>query len=184
MKIEINSAKLIIEFVDEETGELFTREATLGDFKEVKKTTTRTKKSKDDGSTEPKVILLDGKIQLNSRAVELCGWEPEAKIDIRFDKKGKKMTPVMGEDPSKGNRLTKTYTISCRGSKHDNLAGYGDTFEVIPYEGKDGYFKLKGNVEKEDDIIDIPEEITNSEENDIDIDDESGVDIPDFNLEF
>ena len=128
---EINSAKLIIEFVNQETGELFTREATLGDFKEVKKTTTRTKKSKDDGSTEPKVLLLDGKIQLNSRAVELCGWEPEAKIDIRFDKKGKKMTPVMGEDPSKGNRLTKTYTISCRGSKHDNLKDFDELYYNI-----------------------------------------------------
>lgn len=49
-------------------------------------------------------------------------------------------------------------------SKHDNLAEYGDTFEVLPYEGKDGYFKLKGNIEKEDDIIDVPEEIVNPEE--------------------
>lgn len=183
---EINSAKLIIEFVNQETGELFTREATLGDFKEVKKTTTRTKKSKDDGSTEPKVILLDGKIQLNSRAVELCGWEPEAKIDIRFDKKGKKMTPVMGEDPSKGNRLTKTYTISCRGSKHDNLKDFGTEFNVVPYEGKDGWFKLIGENQPEDDIIEVPEEIIDPEESDFDesvnIIDESN-DVDNFDLD-
>ena len=33
--MEIQSAKLIITVVDETTGELITREATLGDFKEV-----------------------------------------------------------------------------------------------------------------------------------------------------
>ena len=49
-------------------------------------------------------------------------------------------------------------------SKHDNLSEFGDTFELIPYEGKEGYFKLKGNIEKEDDIIDIPEEISDPEE--------------------
>jgi len=35
--MKINSAKLIVEILDESTGELITREATLGDFKEVKK---------------------------------------------------------------------------------------------------------------------------------------------------
>ena len=163
--IEIQSAKLILSLVDTETGELITREATLGDFKEVKKTTsTRTKKVKDDGDPVAKVTLLDNKIQMNHAAIEMTGFEPEMKIDIKFEKKGRNMTPVLCVDDKAGNRLTKTYTISCRGSKHDNLAEYGDTFEVLPYEGKDGYFKLKGNIEKEDDIIDVPEEIVNPEE--------------------
>lgn len=66
-------------------------------------------------------------------------------------------------------------------SKHDNLAEYGTVFDVIPYEGKEGYFKLIGDApEKEDDIIDIPEEITDPEE--ISMDDDSGVDISDFEL--
>ena len=76
-----------------------------------------------------------------------------------------------------------SYTISCRGSKHDNLAEYGDTFEVIPYEGKEGYFKLIGNTPKaEDDIIDLPEEIANPDE-DLDITDDTGIDAGDFELE-
>jgi len=181
--MQINSAKLIVEILDETTGELITREATLGDFKEVTKkaTTTRTRKPKDDGDPTPKLTLLEGKVQLNNAAVTLTGWEPEMKIDIQFEKKGRVTTPVMMQKDS-GNRLTKTYTISCRGSKHDNLAGYGDTFEVVPYEGKDGYFKLIGNAPKaEDDIIDVPEEIANPEE--FDVEDESGVDIGDFELE-
>ena len=37
MELEIQSAKLVLSIVDKETGEIITREATLGDFKEVKK---------------------------------------------------------------------------------------------------------------------------------------------------
>lgn len=181
--LEIQSAKLILSIVDKETGEIITREATLGDFKEVKKTTsTRTKKPKDDDPVA-KITLLEGKLQLNNAAVQMTGFEPEMKIDIKFEKKGRNTIPVMMQADS-GNRLTKTYTISCRGSKHDNLAEYGDIFEVIPYEGKEGYFKLKGNAEKEDDIIDVPEEVINPEKfsDEGDIDDETGIDVSEFDL--
>jgi len=183
MELEIQSAKLVLSIVDKETGEIITREATLGDFKEVKKTTsTRSKKPKDEDPVA-KVTLLEGKIQMNNAAVQMTGWEPEMKIDIKFDKKGRTTTPVMVKADT-GNRLTKTYTISCRGSKHDNLAEYGDIFEVIPYEGKEGYFKLKGNAEKEDDIIDVPEEVIDPEKfsDEGDIDDETGVDVSEFDL--
>jgi len=182
--MKINSAKLIVEILDESTGELITREATLGDFKEpTKKTTTRTKKPKDEDPVA-KLTLLEGKLQMNNAAVQMTGFEPEMKIDIKFEKKGRVTTPVMMAADS-GTRLTKTYTISCIGSKHDNLAEYGDIFELIPYEGKEGYYKLKGNKEKEDDIIDVPEEISNPEEFDNDDDITSGdeVDVSDFDLD-
>lgn len=183
MNLEIQSAKLVLSLVDTETGEILTREATLGDFKEVKKTTsTRTKKPKDEDPVA-KLTLLEGKLQMNNAAVQMTGFEPEMKIDIKFEKKGRVTTPVMMQADS-GNRLTKTYTISCRGSKHDNLAEYGDVFEVIPYEGKDGHFKLKGNVEKEDDIIDVPEEIVDPEKfNDDEDINEDVNDISDFDLD-
>jgi len=184
MELEIQSAKLILSIVDKETGELITREATLGDFKEVKKTTTtRTKKPKDDDPVA-KITLLEGKWQMNAAAVAMTGFEPEQKLEIKFEKKGRVVTPVLCEDSKSGNRLTKTYTVSCRGSKHDNLAEYGDIFELTPYEGKDGFFKLKGNVEKEDDIIDVPEEIANPEDLDEGdaISDDGGVDMDDFDL--
>lgn len=182
--MQINSAKLIVEILDETTGELITREATLGDFKEVTKktTTTRSRKPKDDDPVA-KITLLEGKWQMNHACVELTGFEPEMKLDIKFEKKGRITTPVLCEDEKSGNRLTKTYTVSCRGSKHDNLAEYGDIFIVEPYEGKEGYFKLKGNVEKDDDIIDVPEEITNPDDLDEELTDESGVDVGDFDLE-
>ena len=179
--LEIQSSKLVLTLVDTETGEIFTKEAIFGDFKEpAKKTTsTRSKKPKDTDPI-PKLTLLEGKVQMNNAAVELTGFEPEMKIDIKFEKKGRVTTPVMMQADS-GNRLTKTYTISCRGSKHDNLAEYGDIFVLTPYEGKEGYFKLEGNIEKEDDIVDVPEEIANPEE--FDMSDEEGIDMEDFDLE-
>ena len=165
MAWNINSAKLTIEIVDDTTGEIITREATLGDFKEVtaKKKATSSKKPKDDGDPVAKVMLLDGKIQLNTAAINLTGYEPDMKIDIKFEKKGKKQIPVMMQADS-GNRLTKSYTISCRGSKHDNLLEHGDVFELEPYPDKDGYFYLKGNKAIEDDIIEVPQEISEPED--------------------
>ena len=182
MELEIQSAKLILSIVDKETGEIITKEATLGDFKEVKKasTSTRTRKPKD---TDPvaKIMLLDNKLQLNAAAIEMTGYEPDCKYDVVFEKKGRKITPVLKPDEAKGNRLTKTYTISFRGSRHDNLIEYGDVFELIPYEDKDGWFKLQGNApEKEDDIVDIPEEISNpDDEEDI----EDGVEAGDIDFD-
>ena len=164
MAWNINSAKLTIEIVDNTTGEIITREATLGDFKEVtaKKKTTSSKKPQDSDPVA-KVMLLDGKIQLNNSAINLTGYEPDMKIDIKFEKKGKKQIPVMMQADS-GNRLTKSYTISCRGSKHDNLLEHGDVFELEPYPEKDGYFYLKGNKAIEDDIIEVPQEISEPED--------------------
>ena len=166
MAWNINSAKLTIEIVDNTTGEIITREATLGDFKEVtaKKKATSSKKPKDDGDPVAKVMLLDGKVQLNNSAINLTGYEPDMKIDIKFDKKGKKQIPVMMREENSGNRLTKSYTISCRGSKHDNLLEHGDVFELEPYPEKDGYFYLKGNKAIEDDIIEVPQEISEPED--------------------
>ena len=182
--MQINSAKLIVEILDETTGELITREATLGDFKEVTKkaTTTRTRKPKDEDPVA-KITLLDNKIQLNAAAVAMTGFEPEMKIDVKFQKKGRVTIPVLCHDDKTGNRLTKTYTISFRGSRHDNLAEYGTVFELTPYEGKDEYFKLIGDApEKEDDIIDVPEEITNLEEED-DLDPTASDDDANFDLD-
>lgn len=181
MNIEIQSVKLVFSLVDTETGEIFTKETTLGDFKDAKKgTTTRSKKPKDDGDPVAKLTLLDNKIQLNKAAIDLTGFEPEMKIDVKFEKKGRSITPVICKDDKTGNRLTKTYTVSFRGSRHDNLVEYGTVFELTPYEGKEGYFKLKGDApEKEDDIIDVPEEINDPE----DIIGNLDIDSSDFELE-
>lgn len=182
--IKIVKQTLYTQWIDQATGELFeeTREFLDDTIKVPKKTASKSSKKPKDTDIEPKVYLEDNKIRLNGKAVELTGFEPEQKINILFEKKGKTITPILCLDEKSGNRLTKTYTVSCRGSRHDNLAEYGDIFEVTPYEGKEGYFKLKGNIEKEDDIIDVPEEISDPGEDDL-IDDSEGIDVGDFDLE-
>ena len=182
--IKIIKQTLITQFVDDSTGEILeeTREFLDDTIKPKRKSSTRTKKNSDN-DPNPKATLLEGKIQLNQAAMALVGWEPEMKIDIRFEKKGKQITPIMMEDMAKGNRLTKTNTISCRGSKHDNLAEYGTIFDVVPYEGKDGWFKLVGDApQKEDDTVEIPEEIANPEDEDLNVD-EDGVEAADIDFD-
>lgn len=172
--IEINSAKLVLELIDQETGEIITREATLGDFKESKKSTTRTRKTKTDDEPTPVVHLLENKLQFNTKAIELTGFEAEDKVLINFEKEGRKVTPVMYLN-DKGNRMTKTFTVSYRGQQRENLIKYGENFELIPYPNKDGYFKLKGDVEEiEDDIIDVP--VSSDNEEIIDSDDLDNID--------
>lgn len=178
---KINSVKLIIEFVDSETGELTTQEATLGDFKNVEKkaTTTRTRKSKDDGEPTAMIHVLDNKIQFNNKAIELTGFEPENHVLIEFEKKGRQFTPIMSLK-DKGNRMTKTFTVSYRGQQRDQLVQYGTDFEVVADESRPGFFKLIGNVpQEEDDIIDVPEEIGTDGEIDTDL-----ADVLDDNFNF
>lgn len=169
--IKIIKQTLYTQFVDDSTGEIFedTREFLDESIKPKRKTSTRSKK---ESNSDPvaKIMLLENKLQLNKAAVDLTGFEPDNKYDVRFEKKGKQITPVICWDENKGNRLTKTYTISFRGSRHDNLIEFGDVFELIPYEGHEGWFKLKGNApEKEDDIIDVPDEISVEDEESEDI---------------
>lgn len=180
MSIQINSIKTIIEYVNTETGEVFTDERQLGEeTKKAKKSSTKSsKKPKDNGDPIAKIRLTDTKLEFNNAAVELTGFEPDMKIDVKFEKQGRKQTPIMMEDSNNGNRLTKTFTISCRGTRHDNLAVYGDTFEVVPYPDKEGYFKLIGNIQQEDDIIDVPDEIENPDdvEEDLDLSNDDEID--------
>ena len=167
--LEIQSSKIVLTLVDTETGELFTKEATFGDFKEAtkKSTTTRTRKIKDDGETEPMIHVLENKLQFNNKAVELTGFEADEKILIDFEKKGRKITPVCRVD-LKGNRMTKTHTVSYRGQQRETLLQYGDNFVLEPYPDKEGWYKLIGNApEQEDDIIDVPEEISINDNEDI-----------------
>lgn len=179
--IKIVKQTLTTQFVDDSTGEIFeeTREFLDDTIKPKRKTTSRTKKNQDNDPVA-KITLLEGKWQMNNACIELTKFDPEQKLDIKFEKKGKTTTPVLCEDEKAGNRLTKTFTVSCRGSKHDNLAEFGTVFEVIPYEDKEGYFKLIGDAhQKEDDIIEVPEEIEDPD----DIIDNDTQDVEDFELE-
>ena len=144
--------------VDTETGEMTTkcisRKVDKSNF-EVTDDKPRRKASAKNESSEPKLILESNKYQLTQAAVDLMGVEPDCKIDIKYEKQGKNVTPVIGSDETfgtkQGNKLTKSLTVACRGSKNEELSKFGTEFTLIPHPKKDGIFILStGSVETDE----------------------------------
>ena len=155
--------------VDTETGEMTTkcikRTVDKANFEVSEKKTAKKKVSEDNSS--PQLTLEDNKYRLNTAAIELMGVSAESKIDIKYEKQGKSMIPVIGTDEAfgtrGGNKLTKSNTVACRGSKHEELVKYGNVFQIIPHDSKAGLFILKGDAQIEtldgDENVSIDEEI-------------------------
>lgn len=128
--------KMLIEFdFDPETGDYtpISREI----IEEGAATPKKAKSAmKDDGSTEPIVILEENKLVLNSKAVEVLGAEWEDRISVIYQKHEDKLVPVIGKDEvfgcKSGNKLTKSKTVSCRGKANTKLAEHGTEFKLIP----------------------------------------------------
>lgn len=111
--------------VDTETGEMTTkclsRKVDKSNFEVVDAKPKKKSTSVKNESSEPKLILESNKYQLTQAAVDLMGVEPDDKIDIKYEKQGKNITPVIGSDETfgtkQGNKLTKSLTVACRGRK-------------------------------------------------------------------
>ena len=156
--------------IDTSTGEFEVINTETGETKSIKaevKKKTSTRKKKDDDPT-PKITLEDNKYSLNSAAVDLMGVEPDDRLDIKMEKQGKKLQPVIGSNEAfgtkAGNRVTKTFTVSCRGKANDELSKYGSVFTLEPHPSKDGLFIMVGDKEApeapptKDENIEIPED--------------------------
>ena len=137
---------------DDEQGKFVAVNPETGEIRDfvapaAKKATT-TRKKKADESSEPQLILSDNKYTLNTAAVELMGVEPEAKLNIKMRKIDGVITPVLGTDEAfkckSGNRLTKSFTVACRGANNEALAAYGTVFELRENPDGSGTFILKG----------------------------------------
>lgn len=157
---------------DSETGEIkcIDREVINDDIKPAKKTTK--KKASKDESSEPQIILEENKYTLNSAAVELMGVEPDDRLDIKFEKKGKGFIPIIGTNEAfgtkAGNRLTKTFTVSCRGKANEELHNYGTIFTLVAHSTKEGIFIMNGNQVPEE--VETEVEIKDTKEVEVDID--------------
>lgn len=159
--------------VDTETGEMITkclsRKIDKTNF-EVSEDKPKRKisKSKIEESSEPTLILEDNKYCLNKAAVELMNIEPDYKLDIKYEKRGKEMVPVIGDDENfgthGGNKVTKSFTVACRGSKREELAKYGTEFTLIPHESKVGIFILQNKNTKLEKALDDTIEKEDNEE--------------------
>lgn len=157
--------------VDTETGEMITkcisRKVDKSNFEVAEdKPKRKTPKAKKDESSEPTLTLEDNKYCLNQAAVDLMEVEPDCKLDIKYEKRGKETIPVIGTDTAfgtkQGNKLTKSLTVACRGSKNEELSKYGTEFILVPHETKDGIFILQNEDAKLeralDDTLEKPDE--------------------------
>ena len=181
----INKATIVIELVDTETGELTNEEKDITSLlsgvsagKEKKSSGSATTKVKDDGNPNPTLKLEDNKYILNNAAIEALGVEEGDKIDIKYEVKNKKKSPVIGSADSfgtkGGNKLTKSHTVSYRGKNNEELSKYGDEFTFKERDKVPGTFYLVGNTVEEavsnadetteDNEIDLESEINNIED--------------------
>lgn len=150
--VETFEVRLLFEVtVDESTGELTThcvkKSIDKTNFKSVE-ATKKPKKVKNE-STTPELTLEDNKFCLNNAAIELMGLTPDSKLDVKYEKRDSGMIPVIGTDEAfgtkGGNKLTKSNTVACRGSKNEELSKYGRVFSITPHSTKEGLFILTGD---------------------------------------
>lgn len=174
--VETFEVKLLFEVrVDNETGELTTvcvkKSIDKSGFKTTEAKPKRASKAKKVESDVPTLTLEDNKYCLNTAAVELMGVTNEDKLDIKYQKVGKNVVPVIATDDTWGThsgcKVTKSFTVACRGSKNTELAKYGTSFTVVPHDKTVGLFILQnGDLKVEDndpeleDLMQVEEDIT------------------------
>lgn len=96
----------------------------------------------------PKLILESNKYVLTDSAMALMDVHPDDKLEIKYESsKELGKVPVIGTVEAfgikGGNRLSKSNSVSFRGSKNEELTKYGTEFDVVPHPSKDGLFILK-----------------------------------------
>lgn len=133
--------------VDTETGEVLeTKLIDRSVNKSVKAMKATANEAVQDDDKEPKLYLEDNKCRLNSKAVSLMGISPGDKLDIKYDDGKNGSVPIIGTDEAfgtkGGNKLTKSNTIACRGSKNEELSKYGKEFVLAVHPSKAGLFVL------------------------------------------
>jgi hypothetical protein len=174
--------------VDENTGEI----TFIGKEEITVDTATSTKRQakpvKVEANIEPLITLDSNKLVLTTGAVDMMKICPDCRVDIKYKKKDKVSVPVIGTDTAfgtkGGNKLTKTNTVSFRGSANEKLAEYGSVFKLEPSEDE-GIFYLIGdkmNKPVEDEAIDIEGELDLDSLEELDIDDSSDLEGFDFKL--
>lgn len=146
---------LTVEVADEATGEIKNQEFDVLDIISEKLATRPVKKSSSSKSKlieddTPKLILEDSKYSLTTGALKLLNVEPgsEDRLCIERQKIGTEEYPLIstplgfGMSISKGNKITKTGTVRFSGTKHNELAEFGNEFILVPHPNSDKIFIL------------------------------------------
>lgn len=175
--------------VNENTGEvkfIGKEEVTVDTALPTKKQSSKTTKIEEN--KEPLITLDSNKLILTTGAVEMMNICADCRVDIKYKKKDKASIPVIGTDAAfgtkGGNKLTKTNTVSFRGSANDKLAEYGTIFKIEPSED-DGIFYLIGdkvNNPIPDDVVDIESELDIEALDNLDLENDTNLEKFDFTL--
>ena len=174
--------------VDENTGEI----TFIGKEEITVDTATSTKRQakpvKVEANIEPLITLDSNKLVLTTGAVDMMKICPDCRVDIKYKKKDKVSVPVIGTDAAfgteGGNKLTKTNTVSFRGSANEKLAEYGSVFKLEPSEDEGIFYLIGDKMNKpiEDEAIDIEDELDLDSLEELDIDNSSDLEGFDFKL--
>ena len=174
--------------VDENTGEI----TFIGKEEITVDTATSTKRQakpvKVEANIEPLITLDSNMLVLTTGAVDMMKICPDCRVDIKYKKKDKVSVPVIGTDAAfgtkGGNKLTKTNTVSFRGSANEKLAEYGSVFKLEPSEDEGIFYLIGDKMNKpiEDEAIDIEGELDLDSLEELDIDDSSDLEGFDFKL--
>ena len=106
------------------------------------------------------VTLADNKLVLSKSAQLLLGVIPNDRITVSYYTVSPEETfPVIGKselftDSNGGNRLTKSNTVSFRGTQREILLEYGKSFKLEPFKS---YFKMV-KLEEESDNDNLEDE--------------------------
>lgn len=125
---------------------------------------------------EPKLYLNANNFTLNESACTLLNIKVGNTVHINYPKKDNKYVPVIGASEAfnvkSGNKLTKSLTVSFRGSANSKLAEYGTLFTLKPSE-REGIFYLEGDKpiqETSNEEIEIDDDFNLDDLDDIDLD--------------
>ena len=171
--------------VDEKTGEI----TYIGKEEIAVDTSTKRQASKVSAVEEnkdPLITLDSNKLILTAGAVDMMKICPDCRIDIKYKKKDKTSVPVIGTDEAfgtkGGNKLTKSNTVSFRGSANEKLAEFGTTFRIEPSDDEGIFFLIgdKMNQPTQEDVVDIESELDLDSLETLDIDEST--DLGEFNF--
>lgn len=118
---------------------------------------------KVDPNEKPQLILEENKYHLNNAAMSVLHVTAGDRVDIRYKVVNGVETPFIGNNEAwgdkNGNKITKSQTVSFRGSNNEQLSKYGSVFTLIDREN--GLFELNSGA--------IPEECKIVEDTNIEV---------------
>lgn len=143
--------------VNTDTGEILETRLVDRSVNKPKATKPAPKKELEDDGAAPELTLEGNKYHLNAAAVSLMEISADDKIDIKYENGKNGSVPVIGTDEAfgtkGGNKLTKSNTVACRGSKNEELSKYGSKFTLVPHPSKPGLFVLTSETVKADQLV-------------------------------